>query len=239
MKFDNINNLNSKTTLHHSNTPSPSSNPIIAISDTGATAHYFRPEDAKCLQHITPQDGPIITLPDNSTIKSTHKGLIPLHRNLSKTAKTTHIVPQLKSTSLLSTGQLCDDDCEVLYRKKDMFIAKNKQILHRGTRNNQNGLWNLPLYKCNDPYPITSIEPVSIKTPSTHAAMYGSSTNNTTITSHHPCSPITSITTPKYSHIFQDMNELIDQHQDEHNIKTVQQEDRIEMVKKHPRLARE
>jgi hypothetical protein len=51
----------------------------------------------------------------------------------------------LKSGSLLSTGQLRDDDCVALFTKCDLETHKQGQIMVVGERNPANGLWTTPL----------------------------------------------------------------------------------------------
>ena len=86
-------------------------------------------------------------LPNGQTIKITKKGLLPIDNNLSKTAKMAYILPQLQNTSLLSIGQLCDDNCLAIFDKRNMYIIKNNKIILRGIRNLSDGLWDVILNK--------------------------------------------------------------------------------------------
>ena len=116
--------------------------------DTGASNHYFRAVDSKVLHNVnTTQIGPVVTLPDRSTIQATAKGTLNLHPLLSEQATTAHVFDDLTNTSLLSVGQLCDDDCTAIFDKTVMKIVKNGTTVINGTRNNVDGLWdiNLPL----------------------------------------------------------------------------------------------
>ena len=97
---------------------------VIAKGDSGATSHYWRERDKSCLQQIENAPGPTVTLPNNSTITSTSRGKLPLHDSLSLQATTTLILPNLQSLSLISLGQLCDDDCQVHLNKKLLFVLK-------------------------------------------------------------------------------------------------------------------
>ena len=97
-------------------------NTIIAKGDSGATSHYWREQDKKCLQNIEITPGPTVTLPNNTTITSTARGRLPLHDSLSREATTTAILPNLHSSSLISLGQLCDDDCQVLLNKNHFLL---------------------------------------------------------------------------------------------------------------------
>jgi hypothetical protein len=80
----------------------------------------------------------------NSIFKS-KRALVPLAKELSTKAKKGHIFDDLKSGSLISIGQLCDDDCIALLTKYDVKIYKNGKVIIVGQRNDVNGLWNVPL----------------------------------------------------------------------------------------------
>ena len=123
---------------------------ITAKADSGATRHYIRHEDAMVLheQQVDTQ-GPIVTLPDNTTITASKRGQLQLSTKLSPTAKTAHVLDNLHSASLVSVGQLCDDDCKVQFSKEHVKVYKNKEVILTGNRNAEDGLWDIPLTKNN------------------------------------------------------------------------------------------
>ena len=113
-------------------------------ADTGATSTYLRESDTTCahsLKHIT--NGPNIFQPDKSTLTTTKTCTIPIHKEISSTAKAAYVVPNLKNSSLLSIGKLCDDNCIALFTKKNLFIFKNNNLLLQGFRNTKDGLWDV------------------------------------------------------------------------------------------------
>ena len=124
----------------------PTDNMIIAKGDSGATSHYWREQDKRCLQQIEHAPGPTVTLPNNTTITSTARGRLPLHNSLSTKATTTSILPNLQSSSLISLGQLCDDDCQVLLNKKSLYVVKNDDVVMEGFRNASDRLWDIPIH---------------------------------------------------------------------------------------------
>ena len=100
---------------------------VIAKADTGASKHYFKPTDATVITNVTPTTtSPEIQLPNNTTISATHIGTLPLSTKLTKQAQQVQILPQLSHTSLLSIGQLCDDNCIALFSKYALKIFKQK-----------------------------------------------------------------------------------------------------------------
>ena len=97
-----------------------------------------------CLQQIKQTQGPSVFLPNMDTIVSTHTGILP-YDTLSTQAKTANILPQLHSASLLSLGQLCDDNCDVHLNKYKINVFKNNQKILQGHRNFSDGLWDVPI----------------------------------------------------------------------------------------------
>ena len=91
---------------------------VIAKGDSGATIHYWREENMTCLKDIIRAVGPNVTLPNNSVLQSDQQDQLPISSNLSKTAQQSTVLPHLKSSSLVSLGQLCDDKYKVLLDKK-------------------------------------------------------------------------------------------------------------------------
>ena len=114
----------------------------VVKADSGASRHYFRPEDSHVLKNLNTQPGPTVQLPDNSTLSSTKCGSLPIP-TLSTNAKRTYVLKNLKNASLLSLGQLCDDDCIVQLRKPDMQVFKDGNIILKGIRNSEDGLWDV------------------------------------------------------------------------------------------------
>ena len=55
-------------------------------------------------------------------------GKVPLSEHLSTTAQTALILPNLKSSSLISIGQLCDDGCKVVLDQEDLVGIKEKTL---------------------------------------------------------------------------------------------------------------
>ena len=56
------------------------------------------------------RDGPTLQFPNNETMSTTRTGNVPIETSINAHAKKTHIFDGLQSASLISFGQLCDDD---------------------------------------------------------------------------------------------------------------------------------
>ena len=78
--------------------------------------------------------------PDMTILKATQKGQLPLGNQLSKKAKEAAVLKDLNSASLISFGQLCDDDCQVLLDKHECRVTKNQKLIMQGWRNKNDGL---------------------------------------------------------------------------------------------------
>jgi hypothetical protein len=89
--------------------------------------------------------GPSVMLSDSTNIQATHSGQLPLHHSLSSTAKRAHILDGITNSSLVSLGQLCDDDCIAVLDKKTLKVFKSNECVLQGARNRTDGLWDISL----------------------------------------------------------------------------------------------
>ena len=123
--------------------PNYSSN-VCLKADTGASKSYIRPKDKNILHNrINVTKGPSVQIPNGTNMKTIEKGILPLHGILSDRAKTGNIIEGLNNASLLSIGQLCDDNCIAIFDKRYLHIFKNGQIVIKGIRNWTDGLWDV------------------------------------------------------------------------------------------------
>ena len=193
-------------------TPSSTHDSVEAIFDSGASGHYVREEDEPFVTNIETCLGPIVTLPNAAKIQSTKKSLLPLSSKLTTKGQTGYILPDLKSSTLISTGQLCDDQCDVVFRENTVHVLQNKQAMDNflsnqesiltGSRNRLHNLWTttFPIVK-------TNLQSNNCILPPTHAALYCSKTNIPSPTKKLPYSK----KAPQPSHSpFSSMESLID-----------------------------
>jgi hypothetical protein len=112
------------------------------VADAGSTAHFF--QDLP-VQNRRISSSPIaIRNPNGSTVHSTHEGEIHIP-GLPTSARTVHLVPDLKSHSLLSVGQLCDAGCVVSFTSETVIVRHEDTIILQGERTPATNLWHVPI----------------------------------------------------------------------------------------------
>ena len=95
------------------------------------------------MQKIT--SGIKVHLPNNNVLESTMAGVLPVH-GLAPAVKEVQILSLLTNTSLLSIGQLCNDNCIAIFTNTDMLILEQDQVILQGKRNFLDSLWDV---SCN------------------------------------------------------------------------------------------
>ncbi len=136
-----------------------------AFVATGATGHCLDPAAEPCCTNMPHTDaGPSAQVANGANVETTKRATMPLANELSSTAQEDHIFDDLKSGSLISIGQLCDDDCVALFTKHNVNILKDGKAIIVGNRNAADGLWNMPLA------PKAMSPPTIAPSPSLHQA---------------------------------------------------------------------
>ena len=131
----NSNKLTSSSVAQH--------NSVVLKANTGASRHYFRKQDTSILKNVTKiKNGAKVHLPNNAVLESMMKGTLPFP-GLSNKATEVQILPTLTNTSLLSVGQLYNNNCTAIFTPTEMIIIKGGQIILRGQRNFTDGLWDV------------------------------------------------------------------------------------------------
>jgi hypothetical protein len=129
---------------------------MLELQDTAST---LQPNHAAPTFTKPTPDPPSSKLPTDKTSKhqKCHRSIVHqtvLHRKIG------HVFDDLKTGSLTSIGQLCDDDSVALFDKHNVKIYKNGRAIIVGTRNTTNGLWNIPLApKTMTPPPANAVSP--------------------------------------------------------------------------------
>jgi hypothetical protein len=129
-----------------------------AILDSGATGTFVTTSDAPHLSDISVvNDGPTILSASGNSMPTTLRGQLPLSDKLSVSAQAAFVLDDLKTGTLISLAQLCDDDCIAVFTRYDVKILKNNEVLITGKRM-PNGLWTLPFANSHDA-PCTDTAP--------------------------------------------------------------------------------
>ena len=133
---------------------------IKSKADSGASNHYWWPQDVDALSNIeSTTTGPKVKLPNNRIIQANKTGIINLPKKVSTKGATAHVLPNLQNASLISLGHFADDNCITvledntinIYKKSDpskgeLNYAKHLQPKNKilsGPRNLKDGLWDL------------------------------------------------------------------------------------------------
>ena len=101
----------------------------IAKADSGASNHFWREQDIGVLHNLGHEHGPSVKLPDAKTINDTKVGYIPLSANLSQRAQKARVLKDLKSSSLISIGQLVNDGCTTVVNDATLTVSKDNKII--------------------------------------------------------------------------------------------------------------
>lgn len=121
--------LQIKTSLSVASITSTIINDTYLKADTGASKNFIREQDQHFLQNIKQlRNGLSAKLPNNQCITPTSTGNLSLNPTLSTTAQSALVYPALKNLSLLSIGQLCDDDCLAVFHTKNYGLLKTNKL---------------------------------------------------------------------------------------------------------------
>ena len=94
--------------------------------------------------------GPTILAANGAIMPITAQGQLPLSSHLSPAAQQAFVLDDLTTGTLVSLGQLCDDNCIALFTKYNVHIIKNDQVIIQGKRE-ANGLWLVPIDPPSNP----------------------------------------------------------------------------------------
>jgi hypothetical protein len=83
-------------------------------------------------------------MPNGTIIQSSHT-CNPLLTDLPPQAQQAHILPGLVHNSLISLGQLCDNECSVTFTQDQVTVSKNGRNLMHGSRDPKSRLWRVNL----------------------------------------------------------------------------------------------
>ena len=109
----------------------PPSLPIVpsyrALLDSTATHHYLEPEALPHCTNIHAAHGPKVTVANGGTISPILQATIPIAPLLSKRVKHAYVFNDLKTSSLISLGRLCDDECVAIFSRYNINVVKTEK----------------------------------------------------------------------------------------------------------------
>ena len=110
------------------------------IPDTAATKHYIIPQDLNICDKVEDTLGPKLAVADGHIILPTKKAILPLSNKLTEKYRVVLSFDNLKSGSLISIGQLCDENCIAILSNYDFQIIQHNEILVKVKRTD-NWFW--------------------------------------------------------------------------------------------------
>ena len=124
--------------------------PFTRIIDTGTSHHNLALGDGNPQQYIEYKTNPpAVMIPNGDNITARAHYNLRL-QNVSAQASEADILPSFKH-SLLSVGQLCDDNCTAIFSKHHCTIYnKDKEPVIEGIQNHATGLYEQCLPETNN-----------------------------------------------------------------------------------------
>jgi hypothetical protein len=78
-------------------------------------------------------------------------------------ARFCHVVPKFGQYSLVSIGQLCNADCNVLFQREIMTVSYKNAVIMQRRRARSTGLWHLDLCHHDDRENVSPVPRRSIR----------------------------------------------------------------------------
>jgi hypothetical protein len=120
-----------------------------AILDSGCTSNFLSaaaPCSDKQAVHVPLN----VNMPNGTKIQLAHTCNLLL-TDLPPQALQAHILPGLVHNSLISVGQLCDNECSVTFTQNQVTVSKNGKNVMYGSRDPKSRLWRVNLKQKFEP----------------------------------------------------------------------------------------
>ena len=126
----------------------------MANGNSAASNNYWREEDIQFLTNIKPYRVLSVTLLDRDMLEPSQKGTLPLSSQLSSEATDATVLPELKSSPLISLGKIYNDNCTIILDNENLVALKSSNVqteydkdnvVLQGHWNKQDGLWDIPI----------------------------------------------------------------------------------------------
>lgn len=99
----------------------------MSIADSGATSHFVT-INAPIVNKKVAKQPLAITTAGGAVLYSSHTGELDLPY-LPVAARRCHVVPSLRDFSLLSVGQFCDANCDVIFSKGKITVSFENTVI--------------------------------------------------------------------------------------------------------------
>jgi hypothetical protein len=124
--------------------------------DSGASGNFgARSAEKYCTEVQDPLFPNPVQVANGEDMEAAKQVQFNLAPELSPEAQSGHTYNDLKTGTLVSVGQLADDNCNTIFSKHAAYVFKNGKIIITGKRNLTNGLWNIPLNPTSTQKPPT------------------------------------------------------------------------------------
>jgi hypothetical protein len=115
------------------------------LLDSGATGTFVASANVQHFRHpLLISNGPHVLSASGDVMSSTLCGILPLSPHLSSTAQSAFVLDDLRTGTLVSLAQLCDDDCVAIFTRLGVKILKHNTVLITGSCT-PNRLWSITL----------------------------------------------------------------------------------------------
>jgi hypothetical protein len=113
-----------------------------AILDSGCTSNFL--SATACSDKQAAHVPLNVNMPNGTTIQSSHTCNLLL-ADLPHQARQAHILPGLVHNSLISVGQLCDNEYSVTFTQDQVTVSRNGKNVMNGSRDPKSRLWQVNL----------------------------------------------------------------------------------------------
>jgi hypothetical protein len=105
---------------------------------------YFLTATAPCTSKRAAHIPLSVNMHNGTSIQSSHTCDLLL-TDLPPQARKAHVLPDLVHNSLISVGQLCDNRCNVTFKKEVVSVMSNRKCVMLGSCDLHSGLWRIDL----------------------------------------------------------------------------------------------
>jgi hypothetical protein len=91
-----------------------------------------------------------LNMPNGTTIQLSHTCNLLL-TDLPQQTRQAHILPGIDHNSLISVGQLCDNECSITFTHDQVSVSRKGKNVMYGSQDPKSNLWRVSLKQKNEP----------------------------------------------------------------------------------------